>query len=204
MIPSIEIHLSWIIVLWLSRFLMSCLPPRPSNANTNFCCMSGLKDMYKLKTYDIGVYAQDEPLEFGKTDMRFLSNLLADRPYFYGDEPTLLDMVTFLNLAQLHFIDKNVPHPLRDALNESFPNLVGLVSRIKDHAFEYWDEICITHLITINAKLAMKEVKLPTEDTGPAEKQPLPDEPVNDESDEEEEQEQEPEDKKETDNENEK
>lgn len=51
-------------------------------------------------------------------------------------------MVAFANLAQLHFIDKEVSHPLRDAVNESFPNLVGLVTRVKERAFPDWEEIC--------------------------------------------------------------
>lgn len=53
-----------------------------------------------------------------------------------------LDVVAFANLAQLHFIDKEVSHPLRDAINESYPNLVGLVTRVKERAFADWDEIC--------------------------------------------------------------
>lgn len=52
-----------------------------------------------------------------------------------------LDVVAFANLAQLHFIDKDVQHALRDALAESFPNLVGLVTRIKERAYPDWDEL---------------------------------------------------------------
>lgn len=89
-------------------------------------------------------------------------------------------MVAFSNLAQLNFIDKEVTHPLRDAMNDSFPNLVGLVSRIKERAFHDWDDICTT--LDLNAHLPKppketKEAKETKEGTGPAEKQPLPDEP---------------------------
>lgn len=82
-----------------------------------------------------------------------------------------LDIVAFANLAQLHFIDKEVQHALRDALNESFPNLVGLVSRIKERAYPDWDEICA---IETAAAVAKKE-KENKEGTGPAEKQAIPD-----------------------------
>lgn len=83
-----------------------------------------------------------------------------------------LDVVAFANIAQLHFIDKEVTHPLRDAMNESFPNLVGLVSRIKERAFHDWDDICAT--LDLNAHLPKppKETKESKEGTGPAEKQP--------------------------------
>lgn len=82
-----------------------------------------------------------------------------------------LDVVAFSNIAQLHFIDKEVTHPLRDAMNESFPNLVGLVSRIKERAFHDWDDICAT--LDLNAHLPKppKETKESKEGTGPAEKQ---------------------------------
>lgn len=82
-------------------------------------------------------------------------------------------MVAFANLAQLHFIDKEVQHALRDALNDSFPNLVGLVSRLKERAFPDWEEICAPEVPPPPAKKE-KETK---EGTGPNEKQPLPDEP---------------------------
>lgn len=82
-----------------------------------------------------------------------------------------LDVVAFANIAQLHFIDKEVSHPLRDAMNESFPNLVGLVSRIKERVFHDWDDICAT--LDLNAHLPKppKETKETKEGTGPAEKQ---------------------------------
>lgn len=83
-------------------------------------------------------------------------------------------MVAFANLAQLHFIDKEVSHPLRDAMNESFPNLVGLVSRIKEKAFHDWDDICTTLDMNAHLPKPVKETKETKEGTGPAEKQPSP------------------------------
>lgn len=88
-----------------------------------------------------------------------------------------LDVVAFANLAQVHFIDKEVAHPLRDAMSESFPNLVGLVSRIKERAFHDWDDICSTLDLNAHLPKPVKEAKETKEGTGPAEKQPLPDEP---------------------------
>lgn len=84
--------------------------------------------------------------------------------------------MAFANIAQLHFIDKEVTHPLRDAMNESFPNLVGLVSRIKERVFHDWDDICAT--LDLNAHLPKppKETKESKEGTGPAEKQQVAEE----------------------------
>ncbi|XP_013189431.1 failed axon connections [Amyelois transitella] len=213
MISMIENHLSWVIMWWRAKYpdsvikgyqvnLQKALNTRLPNPILNFCfkLTSGRKGMKKAKAHGIGVHSQEEIVEFGKNDLRVLSDLLSDRPFFFGDEPTLLDVVAFSNLAQLHFIDKEVAHPLRDAMNDSFPNLVGLVSRIKERAFHDWDDICTTLDLNAHLPKPVKEVKETKEGTGPAEKQPLPDDTEKGKGDEKEkEQEKEPEDKKEKD-----
>lgn len=50
----------------------------------------------KVKAQGIGVHKPDEIIEMGKEDLKALSELLADKPFFFGDEPTLVS--TFLNL----------------------------------------------------------------------------------------------------------
>lgn len=88
--------------------------------------------------------------------------MLADKPFFFGDEPTTvrilllnflksfnyffmqLDIVVFAQLAQVYFIDKEVSYALRDYMTESCPNLVGLVNRMKERCFPDWDDICTT------------------------------------------------------------
>ncbi|CAG9781993.1 unnamed protein product [Diatraea saccharalis] len=218
MISMIENHLSWVILWWRAKYpdsvikgyqvnLQNALNTRLPNPILNFCykLTSGRKGMKKAKAHGIGVHSQEEIIEFGKNDLRVLSDYLSDRPFFFGDEPTLLDVVAFSNLAQLQFLDKEVTHPLRDAMNESFPNLVGLVSRIKERAFHDWEDICTT--LDLNAHLPKppKEVKETKEGTGPAEKQPLPDDTEKGKGDEKEKElEKEPEEKKEKDNEKEK
>ncbi|XP_068633091.1 failed axon connections [Battus philenor] len=211
MVSMIENHLSWVVMWWRAKYpdsvlkgyqvnLQNALNTRVPNPILNFCykLTSGRKGMKKARAHGIGVHSQEEIIEFGKNDLRVLSDLLAEKPFFFGDEPTLLDVVAFANLAQLHFIDKEVAHPLRDAMIESFPNLVGLVTRVKERAFNDWDDICRT--LDLNAHLPKpkdqgKETK---EGTGAAEKQPPSDEPEKGKGDEKEkEQEKEPEDKEE-------
>lgn len=48
--------------------------------------------MKKAKAHGIGVHSQEEILEFGKNDLGVLSDLLSDRPFFFGDEPTLVSI----------------------------------------------------------------------------------------------------------------
>lgn len=47
-----------------------------------------LQGCKKLKAQGIGVHKPEEIEEFGKNDLKVLSELLADKPFFFGDEPT--------------------------------------------------------------------------------------------------------------------
>lgn len=127
----------------------------------------GLK---KVKAQGIGVHKPDEILEFGQNDLKVLSDVLGDKLYFFGNEPTTvswfidfynflkyiyiyisfknkillfqLDVVAFANLAQLYFLDKEVECQLRDYLVDNFENLVEHTNRIKERCFPDWDDMC--------------------------------------------------------------
>lgn len=43
-----------------------------------------------VKAQGIGVHKPDEIVELGKEDLSTLSELLADKPFFFGDEPSLV------------------------------------------------------------------------------------------------------------------
>jgi hypothetical protein len=36
----------------------------------------------------MGVHKPEEIIEFGQNDLKVLSDMLADKPFFFGDEPT--------------------------------------------------------------------------------------------------------------------
>ena len=56
----------------------------------------------------MGVHAPAEIEKFGEEDLKVLSDVLADKPFFFGDEPTTLDCVAFSVLAQIHYIQDTV------------------------------------------------------------------------------------------------
>ncbi|KPJ09246.1 Uncharacterized protein C6orf168 [Papilio machaon] len=211
MVSMIENHFSWVVLWWRAKYpesmikgyqvnLRNALNTRLPNPILNICFKftAARKGMKKAKAHGIGLHTEEEIVEFGKSDLNVLSELLADKPYFFGDEPTLLDVVAFANLAQLHFIDKEVQHPLRDTMQESYPNLVGLVTRVKERAFPDWDDICRTLDMNAHLPKPKDQGKDSKEGTGPAEKHPLADDTEKGKGDEKEkEQEMEPEDKEE-------
>lgn len=96
----------------------------------------------KVRAHGIGVHKPEEIEEFGHNDLMVLSDLLADKPFFFGDSPTSLDVVAFANLAQVSFMDKEVSYSLRDWMSENCSNLVEFCNRLKDRAFPDWEEMC--------------------------------------------------------------
>lgn len=52
----------------------------------------------KVKAQGIGVHTPEEIENFGKEDLKVLSDLLADKPFFFGDEPTT---VSFFRLTKI-------------------------------------------------------------------------------------------------------
>lgn len=96
----------------------------------------------KVRAHGIGVHKPEEIEEFGHNDLMVLSDLLGDKPFFFGDSPTTLDVVAFANLAQVAFMDKEVSYTLRDWMTENCTNLVEFCNRVKERAFPDWDDMC--------------------------------------------------------------
>jgi hypothetical protein len=47
-----------------------------------------LQGAKKVKAQGMGVHKPEEIIEFGQNDLKVLSDMLADKPFFFGDEPT--------------------------------------------------------------------------------------------------------------------
>ncbi|KAK9499584.1 hypothetical protein O3M35_002602 [Rhynocoris fuscipes] len=160
MISMIENHLFWVVMWWrtkhpdniirgykmnLQHFLGSRMPNGFLNLlfkySYNRKVSEGLK---KVKAHGIGVHKPEEINEFGQHDLKVLSEMLADKPFFFGDEPTTLDVVAFANLAQIYFIEKDLQYSLQEFMLENCANLVGHVNRMKERCFPDWEDICTT------------------------------------------------------------
>ncbi|XP_055385545.1 failed axon connections isoform X1 [Condylostylus longicornis] len=184
MISMLENHLIWIIFWWRTKYpdsiikgykvnLQHALGLRIPNSILNFFFKMAFARKWfqgskKVKAHGIGVHTPQEIEEFGKHDLKVLSDMLAYKPFFFGDEPTTLDVVAFAVLSQLHFLAKECNYPLRDFMTEKCPNLVGHVSRMKERCFPDWDEICTK--LDLNAHLPKPEPEAKEGKEGDAEK----------------------------------
>ena len=50
-----------------------------------------------MKAQGMGVHKPEEIIEFGQNDLKVLSDMLADKPFFFGDEPTTVSKTILLN-----------------------------------------------------------------------------------------------------------
>lgn len=102
------------------------------------------KGVKKIKAAGFSGFSAEEIEQFGKDDLKVLSELLGEKQFFFGDEPQHLDLVAFSQLAQALTVDdgeEGVKCPLKDFINSECTNLVGLYTRMKDRAWaDHWDE----------------------------------------------------------------
>ncbi|XP_050688108.1 failed axon connections-like isoform X2 [Eriocheir sinensis] len=175
-ISMIENHFAWVVKWWRCRCpgewvraaklnLQQALNTRIPNAVLNFAFKLRYRQAAKkVRAHGIGVHKPEEIEEFGHNDLMVLSDLLGDKPFFFGDSPTSLDVVAFANLAQVAFMDKEVTYSLRDWMTENCANLVEFCNRVKERAFPDWDEMCTT--LDLNSHLPKPPPEEKTEEQG--------------------------------------
>jgi len=156
-ITMLENHFHWVDVWWrtknpdamlqgykidLQNFVGSKLPASILKLVYRFTFKRrGLK---KVRATGIGVHSPEEIIQMGKDDLQVLTDMLGDKPFFFGEEPTSLDVVCFSHIAQLAAVDKEVVHPLRDWLLENGQNLVQHFEKMKEKYYPDWEEMCRT------------------------------------------------------------
>ncbi|XP_066261589.1 failed axon connections isoform X2 [Euwallacea similis] len=188
-ISMIENHLAWVVTWWRAKYpdsvlkgykvnLQHALGSRIPNALLSFFFKFAYarKGTKKAKAHGIGVHTPEEIVQFGQDDLKVLSDMLADKPFFFGDEPTNLDVVAFAHLAQIYFLDKEVEWALRDYMTETCANLVGHVNRMKERCFADWDDICSTLDLNSHLPKPVKEDKEVAKDEKEGDKEKEPEE----------------------------
>ena len=76
-------------------------------------------------------YQNEEVDEMGQRDLKVLSDSLGEKEFFFGSEPSSLDLKVFVALAMILGVDAEVACPLRDYAQEECKNLVGVFNRMK-------------------------------------------------------------------------
>jgi len=125
----------------------SCLPAPVLNFVAKLRFRSKLSS---VKTQGLGLHSPQEIEEFAEWDLKALSEFLADKPYFFGDQPSVLDCIAFAHLVQILCLE-DVEYPLKTFVQESCSNLVTFVERLKQQYWPDWTEL--TNTLDLNTHL---------------------------------------------------
>jgi len=157
MVTMVENHLQWAIMHWrvknadntlkgfhldLQNMMGTKMPVGLLNLFFKHTMLR--KGMKKVKAAGFNGYTAEEIEQFGKDDLKVLSELLGDKQFFFGDDPNHLDLVAFSQVALVLNVDDSengVKCPLKEFINAECTNLVGHYNRMKDRAWgDHWDE----------------------------------------------------------------
>lgn len=93
-----------------------------------------------LYGHGISRHSLQEIQHIVRGDMRALSDLLGDKPFFFGDEPSTIDACVFSFTANVIYGLRQGSWP-NEMMKNEFPNLVAFNSRMKERYWSDWDEI---------------------------------------------------------------
>jgi len=158
-------HTSWVVRWWrynnpqefldsaqldIKKTLNSKLP----SALLNIIFKIGFKkNVRQAVGHGLGRHTTEEIYDFGKTDLKAMSEFLADKEYFFGKEPHLLDCVAFAHLTQFLYIPFG---GMKEWMETETSNLVALVDRIKAKHWSDWDQMAAS--LELNTHLPKKEL----------------------------------------------
>jgi glutathione S-transferase len=94
----------------------------------------------RLINHGYGRNSQDEIEEILRRDLKALSTLLGDKPFFFGPTPSSFDSTAFAHLAQFYAC----PQPNDVVLKFSelnTPNLKAFFERVKAEVWSDWEEL---------------------------------------------------------------
>jgi len=158
-------HTSWVVRWWrynnpdqfieaaqldIKRTLNSRLPKGVLNLLFKWGFKSNVKQAIG---HGIGHHTNEEIYDFGKSDLKTLSEVLGTNDFFFGKEPHQLDCVAFAHLSQFVY----VPFAeMKEWMSAETANLVAFVERIKEKYWPDWSEI--GESLELNTHLPKKEL----------------------------------------------
>ena len=167
-IRTVENHLAWTGFLWrygfhMPEFYDKLCEPYYGKSRSLFFFKNVQPTTYRFnsKIHGIGRHSMEEVTEFAGQDLKgtkimiititrnnvinnvnfaALSNILGDKKFFNGDEPTNIDCAMFGHLVQFVYMPLDIPH--KHYILKECKNLSDFVDRMKDRFWSDWNEMC--------------------------------------------------------------
>ncbi len=67
-----------------------------------------------------------------------MSDLLGDKPFIFGDKPSLADIVVFCYITVFLYLPEDSPSYFKRILRTDFPELIALHQRVRDLYWKDW------------------------------------------------------------------
>lgn len=118
-----------------------------------------MQNRYKksLHMQGYGRHSPEEIEEIVKKDLAALSTQLGNKPFMFGNTPTTLDATLFGHLVQFTDTPLN-SDKIKPFLEQSTPNLVEFIKRMKETYWPDWAQIC--EMLALNPEdIAKKEAE---------------------------------------------
>jgi len=96
----------------------------------------------KFKKRGLAAHSDEELIGFSNDDLRAVSDLLGDGPFFFGEKATTVDCALFGHLANFLYLPMHFPQ--KDFVKEECPNLLRFLERFKQDFWPDWEEKCNT------------------------------------------------------------
>ena len=78
--------------------------------------------------------------QFSFDDLKAISNLLGDKPFFNGDTPSTIDCTVFGHLVQFVLLPLDIPQKL--FIKKECQNLEAFVNRMREEFWPDWEKMC--------------------------------------------------------------
>jgi len=106
--------------------------------------------MKRMKANPNCKHSDEEIINITNDDLRALSDILADKPYFLGSKPTRTDALVFSVIAQINYLP--IELACKSYLVHNAKNLVEHCERIKKEFWPDWHEATTAHEMNTHLK----------------------------------------------------
>jgi len=89
--------------------------------------------------HGIGRHSEEEVKKIGLADLKAFSEYLGNKPFLFGEKPSIADASLFGFLAEI-ITTHDESNWLRKAIEDDFKNLVDFVERVKEKYWSDWEE----------------------------------------------------------------
>merc|ERR1712186_318884 len=89
--------------------------------------------------HGIGRHSEEEVKKIGLADLKAFSEYLGNKPFLFGEKPSIADASLFGFLAQI-LSTHDEDNWLRKAIQDDYKNLVDYVERVKEKYWSDWEE----------------------------------------------------------------